>query len=74
MEFKELVDLSLAVLKDARVIFIAIFTISMMMLGSYVVSYRKKPPKIKKIKAKPAPEAKPDEEKKEENGDGNKDE
>ncbi|MBQ0040079.1 MAG: hypothetical protein KBS64_06605 [Treponema sp.] len=65
MDFKQLFKLSISVLSDWRVIFIAIFSIAFMMIGSYVVKYRKKPPRVKKPKAAPAPAAPKPEEKKE---------
>ncbi len=64
MDVKFLMDLSLQVLRDKQVILIAIVCIFFMMLGSYIVKYRKKPRVIKaKTKAAPAPkpEPKPDE-------------
>ena len=68
MDFKYLFNLSISVLRDWRVIFIAVFSISFMMIGSYVVKYRKKPPRVKRPKPAPAPaaEAPKPEDKKEE--------
>lgn len=63
MSTMELLSLSIKVLCDWRVLFIAVFSIVFMMTGSYVVKYRKRPPRIKVKKAAPAPAA----EKKEEN-------
>lgn len=54
MDYKHLINLCIAVLKDWKVIFIAIFTIAFMMTGSYVVKYRRRPPRVKQAK-KPAP-------------------
>ncbi|WP_407400234.1 hypothetical protein [Treponema sp.] len=62
MDLNQIVKLSINVLRDWRVIFIAIFSISFMMIGSYVVKYKKKPPRPKKIKApKPVEAPKPEE-------------
>lgn len=71
---KRTVDLCTAVLKDARVIATALLTIFFILLGNYVVDYRKKPPRVKtkriKVAAAPAPapdaktEEKPSDEKK----------
>ncbi|MDO4505988.1 MAG: hypothetical protein Q4B64_03460 [Spirochaetales bacterium] len=67
MDFNQILSLSLNVLKDWRVIFIAIFSIAFMMIGNYVVKYRKKPPRPRKVKApKPAEAPKPEEKKEEE--------
>ena len=65
MSTMELLSLSIKVLCDWRVLFIAVFSIVFMMAGSYVVKYRKRPPRIKVKKAAPAPA--PAAEKKEEN-------
>lgn len=62
MDINLIIRTSLSVLKDWRIIFIAFFSISFMMIGNYVVKYRKRPPKQKKAKPAPAPAA---EEKKE---------
>lgn len=48
MEFNDFLNLSLAVLKDWRVIVITIIVIIFISLGNYVVKYKKKPPKFKK--------------------------
>lgn len=60
MDFNSILKLSLSVLKDRRVIFIAIFSITFMMISSYVVKYRKKPPRPKKQKAQKAPAPAPE--------------
>ena len=54
MDYKYLINLCINVLKDWKVIFIAVFTIAFMMTGSYVVKYRRRPPRVKQVK-KPAP-------------------
>ncbi|MCI5829495.1 MAG: hypothetical protein SPJ89_10675 [Treponema sp.] len=59
MDFNSILKLSLSVLKDWRIIFIAIFSITFMMISSYVVKYRKKPPRPKKQKVQKAPAAEP---------------
>ena len=58
MSTMELLSLSIKVLCDWRVLFIAVFSIVFMMTGSYVVKYRKRPPCIKVKKAAPAAEKK----------------
>lgn len=66
MDFNQIFHLSLIVLKDWRVIFIAVFSITFMIIGSYVVKYRKKPPRPRKAKApKPVETSKPEEKKEE---------
>ena len=61
-KLQPMVDLCASVLKDARVIAIALLTIFFILLANYVVDYRKKPPRIKtkrvKVAAAPATEAK----------------
>ncbi|MCQ2241591.1 hypothetical protein [Treponema sp.] len=69
MDFKQISSLSINVIKDWRVIFIAIFSISFMMIGSYVVKYRKKPPRPRRMKAPKPVEAPKPEEKKEKEAD-----
>lgn len=54
MDYKQLISLCINVLKDWKVIFIAILSIAFMMIGSYVVKYRRRPPRVKAVK-KPAP-------------------
>lgn len=69
MNCSELINLSIHVLKDWKVIFIAFFSISFMMIGSYVVKYKKKPPrpkKIKQVKTETAPKVEPKKEDEEE--------
>lgn len=48
MEFNDFLNLSLAVLRDWRVIIITLIAIIFIALGNYVVKYKKRPPKIKK--------------------------
>lgn len=48
MEFNDFLNLSLAVLRDWRVIIITLIAIIFIALGNYVVRYKKRPPKIKK--------------------------
>lgn len=69
MDVKFLMNLSLQVLKDKQVIMIAVVCIFFMMLGSYIVKYRKKP-RVIKAKAKPAPAPKPEPKPEENSGDG----
>lgn len=61
MDITALVNLCISVLKDIRVITAAILTIFFILLGNYVVKYRKRPPKPKKKKSaqKPAAAATP---------------
>ncbi|MBP3365450.1 MAG: hypothetical protein J6K96_00495 [Treponema sp.] len=68
MEFRELSDLCISVLKDFRVIFAAVLTIIFISIGNYVVSYRKRPPRparLKKAAAQPAQKQEQPEEKEE---------
>ncbi len=58
MDIKALTSLTLEVLKDWRVIAIAVLSILVIKLAVYVVKYRKKPPRIKKPKNQPKPEPK----------------
>lgn len=54
MDFKEIMNLCIEVLKDWRVIFITVLMIVFISLANYVIKYRKKP-MVKKPKAAPAP-------------------
>lgn len=55
MDYKHILFLSLNVIKDWRVIFITVLCFMVIGIGNYVVKYRKKPPKQKKVRAAPAP-------------------
>ena len=61
MDFKSVMDLSLEVMQDWRVIFITIITLFCIVLANYVVKYRKKP-------RAPKPPKSPKEEPKKEEG------
>ncbi len=61
---------AIEVLKDWRVIFIAIFTIFFISIASYVVKYRRKAPRIIVEKEVPAPSAEKSEENQEADGEG----
>lgn len=50
MEFRELADLCISVLKDFRVIFAAVLTIIFISIANYVVAYRKRAPRPAKAK------------------------
>ncbi len=67
MDFKSVMDLSLEVMQDWRVIFITIITLFCIVLANYVVKYRKKPvtPRVHRAPKPPKP---PKEEPKKEEG------
>lgn len=62
METKELIDLCISVVKDNRVIGIAIVTIFFISLGNYVVHYKKHPRVVRrKVRVEKKPEPKKEE-------------
>lgn len=58
MDFMQLLNLCLEVLKDWRVIFITVLMLVFVCTANYVVRYKKRPPKLRKAKkSTPAPTA-----------------
>lgn len=58
MDFMQLLNLCLEVLKDWRVIFITLLMLVFVCTANYVVRYKKRPPKLRKAKkSTPAPAA-----------------
>jgi len=56
MDFMQLLNLCLGVLKDWRVIFITLLMLVFVCTANYVVKYKKRPPKLRKArKSTPAP-------------------
>ena len=59
MNFKEIINVVLAVFKDYRVIVACVFVIFYLAFVSFIVSYKKRPPRPKKKKVEaPPPEKK----------------
>lgn len=50
MDFMQLLNLCLEVLKDWRVIFIMVLMLVFVCTANYVVRYKKRPPKLRKAK------------------------
>lgn len=59
MNFKEILPIILAVLKDWRVIATAVAVLLVMEFAKYIANYKKKPMRPKKVKVKSAPAPKP---------------
>ena len=73
MDMKALTSIILGVLKDWRVIVIAILSVLVVKLAVYVVRYRKRPPRIRKPKEAPkaaAPKKEPAKEGQDQEGEG----